>query len=148
MLYGTDLSSAYSFDFDPTPKPAPAKPVQVPSPKKEERVETPPMDPNFLTSDQKLHLLTSEIQKQKEMVENSKNNNYIDKMLSKKKDVMKLLVISFVFLLAMSLHSVIEFYLRKYLEENVLGAGKELLVRLLYPASILLILWNMKVFNK
>jgi hypothetical protein len=148
MLYGTDLSSAYSPDFDPTPKQAPPKPVVQQHIQKEQRRDPPTLDPSFLTSDQKLHMLSNELQKQKEMFEQNKSNNYVDKLLSKKRDIMKLLIISFVFLLAISLHSVVDHYLKQYFEANVMSTGKEFLLRLLYPAVVLLLLWNIKAFNK
>jgi hypothetical protein len=149
MLYGTDLTSAYSNDFDPTPKQATLpKPIVQQNVQKEPRKDPPSLDPSFLTSDQKLHMLSNELLKQKEMFEQNKNNSYVDKLLSKKRDIMKLLIISFVFLLAISLHSVVDYYLKKYLEDNVLSGGKEFLLRSLYPVAVLLALWNIKAFNK
>lgn len=157
MLTGTDLASAYAQDYDPSPKrdnfnqpnsfnpgnmqEAPQKKTEVANPVKN-------MDPNFLTSDQKLHLISSELQKQKEMFEMNKNNNYVDKLLSKKRDIIKLLTISFVVLFAISAHYFFEYYLRRYLEENALSSGKELLVRIAYPILVLFLLWNIKAFSK
>lgn len=152
MLYGTDLSSAYSMDFDSTPKQQPQpKQIVKQQPEREPKREVPlppTLDPTFLTSDQKLHMLSNELLKQKEMFEQNKGSSYVDKLLSKKKDILKLLVISFVFLFAISVNHLVEHYLKQYLEENVLGAGKEFLLRLLYPAVVLLLLWNIKAFNK
>jgi hypothetical protein len=154
MLYGTDLSSAYSFDFDPSPKqaPQPPKPVVQQKPEKEvfrnDPPPTPSLDPTFLTSDQKLHLLSNELQKQKEFFEQQKGNNYVDRLLSKKKDIVKLLLISFVILLAISLHYIVDHYIKQFFEENVMSSGKEFLIRLLYPSLVLLILWNMKAFSR
>jgi hypothetical protein len=151
MLSGTDLSSAYAYDFEPTPKPA--APIAQPVQKQHERPETAGnksanMDPNFLTADQKLHLLSAELSKQKEMFETQKGNNYVDKLLSKKRDIIKLLSISFVILFAISVHYMVDHYLRKYFEDNMLTSGKEFLIRCMYPALVLFALWNIKAFNK
>lgn len=158
-LAGTDLNYAFAYDFDPKQSVTqPTKQInrrdELPPKKMENFVDTQsinqsaPLDPNFLTSDQKLHLLSNELQKHKEHFEQQKKNSYLDKLLSKKKDIMKLLIISFIFLFAISLHGVIDYYLKKFFEENIMGAGKEFIFRMLYPVTVLLVLWNIKVFSK
>ncbi len=158
MLTGTDLSYAYVYELEQPKKmetPPPPQPVNI----KEEPVikrepttmsssTSQPLDPNFLTADQKLHLLSMELRKQKDQLDKSKENSYLDKMLSKKKDVMKLLLFALVILLAISIHYVVDVYIRRFIDENVLSSGKEFAFRILYPFLILLILWNMKVFNR
>lgn len=157
-LAGTDLNYAFAYDVDPTPKPTIAQPIKSIQ-RRDEPVQQKndsfidigrqaQLDPSFMTSDQKLFILSNELQKQKEHFEQQKKNNYFDKLLSKKKDIMKLLIISFIFLFALSLHGVIDFYLKKLFEENILGAGKEFIYRMLYPVTVLLVMWNIKVFSK
>jgi hypothetical protein len=155
MLAGTDLNSAYAtYDFEPTPSqmtPSSGMPVKIDKPRHEEKpkdIVPKTMDPNFLTADQKLHMLSNELQKQKEMFEVNKNNNYIDKLLSRKRDIFKLITISFVVLLAISLHYFVDSYLKKFFEENSLSPTKEFSVRVMYPAIVLFLLWNIKVFSK
>jgi hypothetical protein len=154
MLFGTDLSNAYASDYnEPVNKPLPLQnnntpPKQEPVATKHEVNNNQHMDPNFLTADQKLYLLSAQLQQQRETFDGAKGTGYIDKLLSKKKDIMKLVVITMVVLLAMSVHWFACHYLKKYLEDAMLGEGKEFLVRLMYPALVLLLLWNMKVFSK
>lgn len=173
MLSGTDLSHAYgtfeeSFFESPSLSSVPSKNVQAPASKQPPPSSLQPpapthvsapiqsasnvgtMDPNFLTADQKLHLLSAEFQKQKEMFENNKGNSvgYLDKLLSKKRDVTKLIVFSLVVLLALSLHDVLSFYIKQYLDEAALTAIKEFCVRIIYPIVILFVLWNIKAFTK
>lgn len=153
MLSGTDLASAYGYDMDPSPKPAPPPATQLSKKHEEPKIDNSVqlgknMDPNFLTADQKLHMLSQELFKQKEQFEQNKNNSYVDKMLSRKKEIVKLVTISFVVLFAISLHYFIDYYLKKYFDENVMGGGKEVMLRLLYPAGVLFLLWNIKAFNK
>jgi hypothetical protein len=175
MLSGTDLSHAYgtieeSFYEGPSLTSSPAKNVQTPTSKQAPPSNVQPqvptqisspvqtvstsnvatMDPNFLTADQKLHLLSAEFQKQKEMFENNKGQNigYFDKLLAKKKDVTKLIVFSLVVILALSLHDVVSFYIKQYLDEAALTSLKEFCVRILYPILILFVLWNIRAFTK
>ena len=154
MLAGTDLSAAYGYDtVENSQSPSQS---QSQSQKLQKKTDEPvrekslgnSMDPNFLTSDQKLHMLSQELFKQKEHFEQNKNNGYVDKLLSKKKDLIKLVTISFVILFAISLHYLVDFYLKKYFEENILGAGKEFLLRALYPAAVVFLLWNIKAFYR
>jgi hypothetical protein len=156
MLYGTDLSSAYEYGYDTAPKNIiPQSPKQIEKlepmkqqPQKQQQPNTQSLDPNFLTSDQKLHLLSNEILKQKEMFQQNRQTGYFDKLLSKKKDIIKLVIFALMFLFAISVHYFLKHYLKSYIEENALTAGKEFLIRLLYPVSILLLLWNIKAFSK
>jgi len=152
MLSGTELNYAYGIEFDPLPKES-AKQRSAPPKEEVKKVDLAPpnpssLDPTFLTSDQKLHILSAELQKQKELFENNKGSTYIDKLISKKKDIIKLVIFSFVILLALSFHDLLTHYLKKYLEESILSSGQEFALRLLYPALVLLTLWNIRAFNK
>lgn len=158
MLYGTELSYAYTNEYEPLSGKAASPPAALP-PKAPKHVDTQKpataqvplegqsMDPNYLTSDQKLYLLSNELQKQREVLEKNKGNGYLDKLLAKKRDVMKLLAIAFIVVLGLSIHSVANYYVKKYFEENIVTGGKELVLRLLYPALVLLLLWHIKVFG-
>jgi hypothetical protein len=154
MLSGTDLSFAYT-QFDQskqqgfetvTPVKGSDKVVDV---RKEEPVkQAPVVDPGFMTADQKLFLLTSQLAKQKELFEQQKGTSYLDKLVAKRKEVLKLVLFSFVILLALSTHSLVKHYLKVYFAEVVLTPTKEFALRLMYPTIVLLLLWNIKVFNK
>lgn len=161
MLSGTDLSQAYGLvedSFSDVPsaqkqnvaKPQPS--VQAPPPQLQPQPtkNIASLDPSFLTADQKLHLLSSEFQKQREMFENSKGQNagYLDKLILKKKDVTKLIVFSLVILLALSLHDVISTFVKNYIEDAELTPTKAWSLRLMYPVLVLFVLWNIKTFMK
>lgn len=89
--------------------------------------------------------LQMELQKQKSVVP---NDSIFDRFASKKKDVFKLLNISLSVLLAMSLHYIMGDIIKVYLRNNDFTYNKEILIKSIYPASVLLILWSLKVFNK
>lgn len=160
MLSGTDLNFAYSRDV-PSPS---SKIASAPEPEK--RAPPPPpdnvpipmpssVDSPLMTPDEKVFLLSAELKRQREMHQNINANNannnqpgYIDKMWGKKRDVMKLFMIALIFMSALSLHWVAKHYMKDYLESNVMSQTKELIFRLLYPISVLFVLWNMRVFSK
>lgn len=75
------------------------------------------------------------------------NLSYVDSLISKRRTVMRMVGLSIIILLAISLHSVIDFALREMVIIQDLGFKQELGVRVLYPVFIILILWTMKTFN-
>ena len=166
MLVGTDLSYAYINDIEPQKETVaalqpvaqkqqlspqtPVNPLVQKEPQKARDQNPEHMDPNFLTSDQKLYMLSNELKKQKEFYENysKSNTTYLDKLFARKKEILKILSVALVFLLAISLHYVIDFYTKQFFDENVVSAGRELFIRVLYPMCVLFLLWNLKVFSK
>lgn len=74
--------------------------------------------------------------------------SYVDKMMSKKKELAKLLQFALIIALGLSIHFIIKHYLKQFLSENDLSWERELMLRLLYPFAILFILWNLKTFVK
>lgn len=163
MLAGTELNYAYGFENfssdvphekkeiekPAAPKPQlPQPPQQAPS-IKQQQTNLQNMDPNYMTADQKLHILTTEFQKQREMFENNKNQvSYFDRLWAKRRDVIKLIIFSLVILLALSFHDVTTHYLKQYFEDTMLSPTKEFLLRLVYPLIVLIALWNIRVFTK
>lgn len=160
MLSGTDLNFAYSRDVpSPSNKQSTSNLDRVQEPEK--RVAPQPdnvpipmpssLDSPLMTPDEKVFLLSAELKRHREMSQNTATNSqpgYIDKMWGKKRDVMKLFMIALVFMSALSLHWVAKHYMNDYLETNVMSQTKELVFRLLYPLSVLFVLWNMRVFSK
>lgn len=76
------------------------------------------------------------------------NQSYFDKLFSKKKELWKALQVTFIILLAISIHFVIDHYLKVYINNTDLSFERELFIRLLYPIAIIFILWNLKTFVK
>jgi hypothetical protein len=146
MLLGTDLSNAYNYDSPMKPTEAVRPPTVV------QQKDDVPREPtiNQLTQDQKLYMLSNELQKQKEMFESAKASSpgYLDKLMSKKRDIGKLLVVAFVNLLALSTHFVLQHYITLHMESAMYSPNKEFFARILYPITVLFALWNIRVFNK
>lgn len=92
--------------------------------------------------------LQMELEKQKQLNKKDNSEPLYDRFVSKKKDVMKLICIALTVLLAISLHFVFQELITSYIQNNDFTSNKELLVRFMYPISVLAVLWTIKVFNK
>lgn len=108
-------------------------------------------DNKQIIQEQKLLSILNDIKKQKQNIKKETDNNnisYLDKLFSKKKELLKLLQFSLIILLALSVHAIIDYYLKEYISNNDFTNERLILIRLLYPISIIFILWNLKVFVK
>lgn len=173
MLEGTDLYSAYqplssmtSYENSyPEPKQE-SEPEQPLPPKKQniqqqqqqsqsiQQIQQPMYDASTFNKqydqEQRIMQALQEIRKKKDEPSSSSSSqtSYIDKLMSKKKELGRLLQFSLIIVLGLSLHYVIDYYLQKYIADSDLSFERQLFLRLLYPFSILFILWNLKVFIK
>ena len=104
---------------------------------------------NDNTIDQ-ISYLKNELQKQKQiqMKLNYENESIIDRFLSKKKDVIKLINLALTILLGVSIHYVVVDYIKDYLKNNDLSDNKEFFIKIAYPITVCFIIWTSKVFNK
>lgn len=77
---------------------------------------------------------------------------YMDKMWRDKRNVLKLLIITFVILLAISLHATVQHYINHFVsvfsKMYKFKRWHEVAIRVAYPLFVLAILWHMKVFWK
>lgn len=74
--------------------------------------------------------------------------SYFDKLFGKKKELGKLLQVALIIVLGLSIYYLIDHYLSEYISERDISFERQLFIRLLYPLSILFILWNLRVFVK
>ena len=108
---------------------------------------------NFFRDNQmqnQLSQLQEELRLQKQKTQSNKTNdvNLIDRFVSKKKYFIKLVLISVTIVRAFRLHYVIQDALKAYLMNSILTPSQELMTKLAYPVTILLVIWTIKVFNK
>ncbi len=97
----------------------------------------------------KIALLVNELKKQQKLTANmQQQSTYLDKLFAKKKDLLKIIQFSLIIVLAMSIHFIIDYYLKYYIKNNDLTFERELIIRLIYPFSIIFIIWNFKTFLK
>lgn len=97
--------------------------------------------------DPRIAILVNELKKQQKLTASiQQQSGYIDKLFSKKKDLLRVIQFSLIIVLALSLHFVIDHYIKHYLKNNDFTFERELIIRLLYPVAVIFVLWNMKVF--
>lgn len=122
----------------------PVQQLQLPQPSN----HSAPSIPNA-NQDARIALLLNELKKQQTITANmQEQTGYIDRLFSKKKDMLKVFQLALIIVLAMSIHFIIDHYLRNYIKNNDFTFERELLIRLIYPFALLFILWNMKAFVK
>lgn len=103
---------------------------------------------NQYDQEQKLMNILNEIKKQQKTVQQPESQSYVDKLYSKRKELWKALQISFIIIFALSVHFVVDHYLKLYINNTDLSFERELFTRLLYPVGIVFLLWNLKTFIK
>lgn len=70
--------------------------------------------------------------------------SFWDRMTLSRPDVFKLILLSFVIVLGISIEKFISHYITSYLTDNILSPIQELLFRLSYPILIFLFIWIIK----
>ena len=161
MLEGTDLMSAYQTLSSKEESYETASPININTPIKEERpVQNQNQNQNQLSSnDQQLNMLVAQLKEKKAAAAANANSqaaqpaqveqpSYFDKLFGKKKEVYKVLQLSLMITLGISIHFLIDHYLTKYLADNEMSFERQLILRLMYPLAVLFILWNLRVFVK
>ena len=74
-------------------------------------------------------------------------SGYMDALVSKKKDMARLVLMGLVILFAISAHSVIDFSMRNFIVDIGMTFRQEIGLRLLYPALVILVLWHLRAFS-
>lgn len=97
-----------------------------------------------ITTEEKLHTLSQELQRQREYLEQQRVG-YFDKLISRRRDLLKLVMFCLIIILALSIHGTVKHYYRVFFDTNVMTGGKELLIRIAYPLAILFAMWNTRI---
>lgn len=74
--------------------------------------------------------------------------SYLESLVQQRRDMLKYIVLSFVILLALACHTAIKFAFKEYILANDLSFKQELAVRLGYPVTALIVLWNLRALSK
>lgn len=153
-MFGTELDTAY-FNAQPTNMNHNDKLPHIIKPEETDTINEPsiyeqpiPIVPIFQQNDNVIKELQMELEKQKNLNKKEYSEPLFDRFISKKKDVMKLFNIALTVLLAISLHFVLSDLIKSYLQNNDFTYNKEILIKFMYPFSVLMVLWSFKVFNK
>lgn len=145
MFDGTDLSMAYGTSFDAPASMMPAAPQ--PSP------QMPPMEP-MQTKGTASHATAPDVvyapppamyaQQPAAAIPEPPSDGFWERMGAKKWEVIKLVVLSLVVLLGISMDRTVTHYMTSYIGSAFLTDMQEFLVRLSYPVAIILVLWLIK----
>lgn len=71
---------------------------------------------------------------------------YLDILFTRKRDIMKLVILSMVIVLGISVHSFIDFALNESIVIYKMNFKKEVILRAIYPIVLFFIMWNLKAF--
>jgi hypothetical protein len=149
--FESQLQKPSLYDDEPAPPPKSQKAPQAQAQAPVQVYATPAYSapaPAYENQDQKLIDLLKQIKQNPPVQPKVENQSYFEKLFSKRKELWKALQITFIILLAISIHFVIDHYLKVYITNTDLSFERELFIRLLYPIAIIFILWNLKTFVK
>lgn len=127
------------------------------APRKPQPPKGPQYDPSSFNrqfeQEQKIAVLVNELKKQKAREYQyaapvEPEEGYWDRMAGKKKELFKFVQSGLIILFAISLHFIIDFLLKQYLQSNDVSYNREVLIRVLYPVGVLFIAWNIIAFMK
>lgn len=151
MFDGTDLSMAYGSMYE-VPSPPPQHSYTghgghaAPPPPKQEELPLPQsttphaLPPEVPYNPPPAMYATQPAAK----VPQYPSDNFWDKLVAKKWDVVKLIVLGLVVLLGISMDRVGSHYLNGYISKAFLTDTQEFLVRISYPIMVILVLWVIK----
>ena len=82
----------------------------------------------------------------KQQMQQNRNPEYSfwDRMALSRNDVFKLVLLSFVIVLGISIEKIGHHYITQYLSDNILSSIQEFIVRISYPIIIFIFLWIIK----
>jgi hypothetical protein len=110
------------------------------------QVPQPPHQMQPIVSNTPQHYVNAGIGK--EYYTHKEQQSFFGALWSKRKDMIKYLILSIVILLGLSMHSALEYYVKKYILENDLSSKNETLLRFVYPLGVFALLWILKVFYR
>ena len=169
LSHNSDINmSSFTDEFDENPAPKMQQMQQQPKQQQQQpiKVESQNQAQKYDEADQRLKVLMAELKDKKERYISSQASNqqqnqvqvsqqsqgdsssYFDKLFSKRKEIYKVLQLSLIITLGLSIHFLIDHYLTKYLADNEMSFERQLILRLMYPLAVLFILWNLRVFVK
>lgn len=152
MFEGTDLSSAYGSMYDaPTAQPAVAPLMSNPPPQPaiQKAAEVPKATASHAMPPEVSYAPPTAMYAQQGAGSAAglrSQETFWDRLGQKKWEVMKLVIFGLVVLLGISMDRVANHYLNGYIGRAFLTDMQELIVRLSYPLSIILVLWIIKAW--
>ena len=138
MFEGSDLSMAYG-SYEPQ---APIQPTQPKQPPPQQPPRMAPLQQPNDVAYQPPDAMYSTVQQQP--IYKYKEESFFDRFIERRFDVLKVISFALIIVLAISFDRVFTFYVTQYVTETVLTTTQEFMLRLSYPATILLVIWLIK----
>lgn len=148
MLEGTSLYDAYSFsNYDEIKSPINKKEL-----KKEKQNNVLPITKMNETYDIQREKILYPRQNnmfinQKPEIIYKQEESYISKLISKKKDLLKIIQLSLIITLGLSIYYFVSYYVDLYINTNDFSADRQFIIRILFPISLIIIIWNMRLIK-
>ena len=152
MMEGTDLFAAYQSFQD-----APAAAVPSPPVKEQQPTFNKELFNQQYEQEQRIVKAIHELKKQKESFNQTvqqaqqqqqavEGTSYLDKLATKKKELARMLQYALIIALGLSIHFLIDEYIKYYITNNDVSIERQVIIKLLYPISLVFIIWNLKAF--
>ena len=81
----------------------------------------------------------------KHIVYHEQGESFFDRIASKRYDILKVISFALIIVLAISIDRVNTFYLTQYVTNSILTGTQELLLRISYPITVIIIIWLIKI---
>lgn len=136
MFDGTDLSLVYG-DMSP-----PQEPQLPPPPAQQQSIKQAQIPPDVASGNYQVP--EDMYQQQPKVVYKEPEPSFWDKLGGTRNDIFKLFIFALVILVAISLDRFLFFYIKNYIDENMMNPTNEFLFRLSYPIGLLVLIWLLK----
>ena len=137
MFDGTELSLVYG-DMSP-----PQEPQLPPPPSQQQSIKQAQVPPDVASGNDQVPEDMYQ-QQQPKVVYKEPEPTFWDKLGSTRNDIFKLFIFALVILVAISLDRFLFFYIKNYIDENMMNPTNEFLFRLSYPVALLVLIWLLK----
>ena len=114
---------------------------QIPQLQQAQLQQLPAMNNNYYLNQQQQ---PAQIIKKQQYQQRNPEYSFWDRMALSRNDVFKLVLLSFVIVLGISIERIGNHYITQYLSDNILSSLQEFIVRISYPIIIFIILWIIK----
>lgn len=147
MFDGSDLSLAYSsYENEPPQLKQQLPPVQQQQPLPVQQPPQVSVQQQQYNPQDAMFLNSSVQQQQQQPVYKYEKESFVDRLLSKRYDVLKVISFALIIVLAISIDRFTTFHITQYIDSTILTKTNEMLFRLSYPVFILVLIWLIKTF--
>lgn len=130
MFDGGELYGTFQAEQPPMEKPLPPPPAI-------QQNKTPPPQDMYYHEEQKPVVYQQQQQQPSE--------SFFDRISAKRFEILKVFSFALIIVLAISIDRVNTHYLTKYVTNSIMTSTQELLLRVSYPITILIIIWLLKL---